>query len=464
MQRIARLLDASQSEYSLRQALVRLWVLAAQPGQLNRWEQQENEASVATTLPAFRARLDQEAAFDADEIESHPLTLIRALDDHLAAQRRPGSPKRLGASCARFSENDRDHWLVPVVLQARRSVSLARQASNHARWFHHHAVLPVRTAHGQQVTLEASRSKLDTALQTLASQHSAALNVWVAHFDDGADVQWTQKLSPVNNWRATKVQPHDARAASVATSLEHARHAGAHVVVLPEFTVDLAHRSHIAQLLRNQPPESPVQLVVAGSFHEPVAPGGPGDAHPPHAAHNTAPVFNGQGRVLWSHRKLRLFGDSRHGTEHAEVGNHLHVLLTPLGCMTVLICKDFLDEHESVSDLLKEVPVDWVWVPSFGDDKTLRAHQAGARHLARTTPGTTSVVAQTQNTVLAAPGTSLPPLPGFGHAAGQPEPTPCVGVTGGVLSFPLGLQPEPPGLPHSPPPAATRQPHLRRIK
>lgn len=457
MQRVAELLGG----HALRHALVRLWVLAAQPGQLNRWEQQENEASVATTLPAFRARLDQETTFDAGEIQSHPLTLIRALDDHLAAQRRPGSPKRLGASCVRFSEDNRDHWLVPVVLQARRTVSLARQASNHARWFHHHAVLPARTAHGQDVTLEASRSTLDTALQTLASLHSAALNVWVAHFDDGADVQWTQKLSPVNNWRATKVQPHHARAASVATSLEHARHAGAHVVVLPEFTVDLAHRSHIAQLLRNQPPGSPVQLVVAGSFHEPVA---PGDAHPPHAAHNTAPVFNGQGRVLWSHRKLRLFGDSRHGTEHAEVGNHLHVLLTPLGCMTVLICKDFLDEHESVSDLLKEVPVDWVWVPSFGDDKTLRAHQAGARHLARTTPGTTSVVAQTQNTVLAAPGTSLPPLPGFGHAAGQPEPTPCVGVTGGVLSFPLGLQPEPPGLPHSPPPAATRQPHLKRIK
>lgn len=461
MQDVTQLLDVKQARYSLRQALVRLWVLAAQPGQLNRWEQKENEASVATTLPAFRAKLDRETAFAVDEIESHPLTLIRALDDHLAAQRRTGSPKRLGASGTRFSENGHDHWLVPVVQQARRTVSLAHQASNHARWFHHHAVLPARTAHGQEVSLEASRSMLDTALQALTSQYNAALKVWVAHFDDGADVRWTQKLSPVNNWRATEVQPHDARAASVVSSLEQAREAGAHVVVLPEFTVDLAHRSHIAQLLRNQPPDSPVQLVVAGSFHEPVA---PGDAHPPHAAHNTAPVFNGQGRVLWSHRKLRLFGDRRHGTEHAEVGNCLHVLLTPLGCMTVLICKDFLDEHESVSDLLKEVPVDWVWVPSFGDDKTLRAHQAGARQLARTTPGTTSVVAQTQNTVLAAPGTSLPPLPGFGHAAGQPEPTPCVGVTGGVLSFPLGFQPEPSALPHPPPQAATNQPHIKRIK
>lgn len=464
MQQVTQLLDARQSGYSPRQALVRLWVLATEPGQLNRWEQQENEASVETTLPAFRARLDQEAAFDAGEIQSHPLTLIRALDEHLAAQRRPGSLKRLGDPGTPLVENGREYWLVPVVLQARRTVSLARQASNHARWFHHHAVLPVRTAHGQDVTLEASRSTLDRALHTLASQHSAALKVWVGHFDDGADVQWTQKLSPVNNWRATEVKPHDARAASLNASLEHAREAGAHVVVLPEFTVDLAHRLHIEQLLRNQPPESPVQLVVAGSFHEPVAPGDPGDALPLHAAHNTAPVFNGQGRVLWSHRKLRLFGDCRHGTEHVEVGNRLHVLLTPLGCMTVLICKDFLDEHESVSDLLKEVPVDWVWVPSFGDDKTLRAHQAVARLLARTTPGTTSVVAQTQNTALAAPGTSLPPLPGFGHAAGQPDPTPCVGVTGGVLSFPLGLQPEPPASPHSPAPAATKQPHIQRIK
>ena len=145
MERVAELLGG----HALRQALVRLWVLAAQPGRLNRWEQQENEARVETTLPDFRARLDKEAAFDAGEIESHPLTLIRALDDHLAAQRRTGSPKRLGASCTRFSENGHDHWLVPVVLQARRTVSLARQASNHARWFQHHAVLPARTAHGQ---------------------------------------------------------------------------------------------------------------------------------------------------------------------------------------------------------------------------------------------------------------------------------------------------------------------------
>jgi predicted amidohydrolase len=461
MQRLARLLDTNQAEHSLRQALVRLWLLAAAPGQLNRWEQQENEPSVQKTLPDFRARLDTEAAFKATEIQQQPLTLIRALDEHLAAQRRAGLNKRVGAGRTCLTENGKDHWLVPVVLQTRRGASLARQASNHARWFQHHAVLPALTAHGQQVTLEASSSMLDTALQTLASQRNAALNVWVAHFDDGADVQWTREFSPVNNWRATEVQPHQARAASVATTLDNARRAGAHVVVFPEFTVDIAHRSHIVQLLRNQPQDSPVQLVVAGSFHEPVAPGGSGHVHPQHAAYNTAPVFNGQGRVLWSHQKLRLFGDNRHGSEHAEVGNRLHVLLTPLGCMTVLICKDFLDEHESVSDLLKEVPVDWVWVPSFGDDKTLKAHQAEAKRLASITPGTSSVVAQTQNTVLAPPGTSLPPLPGFGHAAGQSDPTPCVGVTGGVLSFPVGLQFESPTTPQPPPP---KHPTLKRIK
>jgi predicted amidohydrolase len=442
MQRVAELLNRLQC----REALVRLWVLAAQPAQLNRWEQIENENSVHDALGHFRGKLDAEVAFDIAELRQRPLTLIRALDDHLAAQRSSGSQKRVGWFS--IMEDGRDHWLVPVALQARRAAALARQADNHSRWFHHHAVLPASTAHGQTVTVSASRSRLDDSLHALVQRGDAPLRVWVGHFDDEADVQWTRDLSPVNNWRATEVTPWNNRHASLRAALDKARQAGAHVVVFPEFTVDLAHRDAIIEWLRAQSAGSTVQLVVAGSFHESVA---ADDGN--HAAYNTAPVLDCQGRELWSHRKLRLFGSAASGTEHAEVGNNLHVLVTPIGCMTVLICKDFLDVHERVSDLLKEVPVDWVWVPSFGDDSTLRAHQARAKHLARTTPGTTSVVAQTQNTAMAEPGQTLTPLPGFGHAAGQDDPTPSVDAQGGVLLFPLE--------PQAPP---EKRPRLTRIK
>jgi hypothetical protein len=442
MQRVAELLNRLQC----REALVRLWVLAAQPAQLNHWEQNENEASVQSALGHFRSKLNAEAAFDVTELRQQPLTLIRALDDHLAAQRRSGSQKRVGRFL--FTEDGRDHWLVPVALQARRKAALTRQADNHSRWFHHHAVLPALTAHGQTVTVSASSSSLDGSLQALANSRNAPLRVWVGHFDDEADVQWTRDFSRVNNWRATEVTPWNNRHASLRAALDKASQAGAHVVVFPEFTVDLAHRDAIIEWLRTQPGDSPVQLVVAGSFHEPMA---ADDGN--HAAYNTAPVLDCQGRELWSHRKLRLFGSAASGTEHAEVGNNLHVLVTPIGCMTVLICKDFLDVHERVSDLLKEVPVDWVWVPSFGDDKTLRAHQARAKHLAKTTPGTTSVVAQTQNTAMTEPGQTLPPLPGFGHAAGQSDPTPPVDAQGGLLLFPLE--------PQAPP---EKRPRLTRIK
>ena len=113
-------------------------------------------------------------------------------------------------------------------------------------------------------------------MQGLRAQQPPALNVWIGHFKDAADVVWDRSGSAAGNWRA---------------------------------------------------------------------------------------------RTLLTHRKLRIFGGFESGAEHVDVGETLHVLVTPIGCITVLIGKDFIDAHASVESLLTEVPVDWVLVPSFGDEK-----------------------------------------------------------------------------------------------
>jgi hypothetical protein len=432
MERVAELLDPQNQAFSYRQALVRLWIMASDDRALNQWEQQANEKTIVPQVQSLLDKLQDERAIDTDTIHSHPLALIRALDDYLASVRLPSSQSSsLAETTYLYDEGGKHYWLVPVTLAARRLAAMNRQPARLARWFHHHAVLPRQTASHVEVTCTLARSGLDTCLANLTSQEQATLKVWIAHFDDGADVVWDTTASPIGNWRAQYVDPHELRQASAIQTLDTAAKAAAQVVVFPEFTLDCQHRVELANHLRRNP--SSVQLVVAGAFHAtPTQP-------PEERIYNTAPVFNANGVTLFEHRKLRLFGRDDVGAEFAEVGNRLHVLITPIGCMTVLICKDFLDEDPRVNNLLTEVPVDWAWVPSYGDETTLRAHQARAKRLAIVTTGTSCAVAQTQNTAMKKEGEDLGLLPGFGHAAGQKTPS-VVQKNGGVVEFSLASQ------------------------
>ncbi|MEY4978146.1 MAG: hypothetical protein RLZZ352_416 [Pseudomonadota bacterium] len=435
MEYIAQLLNPAHASHSYRRALVGLWVLASDDQRLNQWEQAENESTIAPFKAHILSALEQEKPLDTDTLNAHPLALIRALDDYLASIRLPSSQSSSVSQRAyTFTEADQPYWLVPVTLAGRRSAAMNRQSARLARWFHHHAVLPGRTVQGIEVTCTPSRSALHVCLQALATQQNGQLKVWVAHFDDGADVVWDRTRSPVGNWRTQSVEPHPVRQASMLATLYQAAQAGAQVVVFPEFTLDSLHTEQLRAHLRQSP--SSIQMVVAGAFHtEAMTLTEP-------ATFNTAPVLSGHGSLLFAHRKLRLFGNRDDGTEFAQVGNQLHVLVTPIGCMTVLICKDFLDEDPRVNNLLAEVPVDWVWVPSYGDDTTLKAHKARAKKLATVTTGSSCAVAQTQNTALKKDGEVQTLLPGFGHAAGD-KAARDVPTTGGLIDFALTTQPLP---------------------
>ncbi|MCY7307467.1 MAG: hypothetical protein LH632_15235 [Rhodoferax sp.] len=446
MERVATLLAGSH----FRQALVRLWVIGSHTPALNEWEQARgNDATFDAAVAHFLIGLQNEQTITTAEILAAPLALIRALDEFAALHRAPGlDAAHCRNSDLAFKEAGRNYWLVPVALQARREVSLAKQVGNLQTWFRHHAVLPCVTVHGINVSVSVSEGSLDAALAALRDQAAGELTVWIAHFTDDADVQWSREQGTGRNWRTTHIDPPDVRQQSMLEAVEAAVQTGAHVLVFPEFTIDLQHRRALEEyLLRREP--TTLWLVVAGSFHEPV----PADQS--HVAYNTAPVYDGTGEVLFAHRKLRIFGDLDKGAENVDLGNALHVLVTPLGCMSVLICKDFMDEHPTVRTLLTELPVDWAFVPSYGDDTTLKAHKNRAQVLATVSVGTNTVVAQTQNTAMAQAGVPPPHLPGFGHAAGSKDPS-TVDASGGLVRFPLRVQPRPA--------TSKSQPTLTRVK
>ncbi|ROZ76169.1 hypothetical protein EEB15_13515 [Ramlibacter sp. WS9] len=431
--------------HDYRQALVRLWVLGSVGPRLNDWEQARgNDAALATATSQFLSDLEREIDPALDRIHASPLALVRALDDYVAAtDARYNRASRGGREALARQENGNDYWLMPVTLQARRLAMLNRQVGNLGAWVRRHVVLPVKTANGLRVELSFSQSRVNEALADLWGKAHPELKVWIGHFEDGADVKWAHNGI---KWRTTQVEPQDKRMESILATLSDADAAGAHVVVLPEFTLDLEHRRMLVKRLRTKP-SSALILLVAGSFHEPA-----GDQ-----AFNTAPVYNARGRTVLTHRKLRLFGDLEIGAEDVSVGDSIHVLATPVGCMTVLICKDFMDSHPSVESLLTEIPVEWVLVPSFGGESTIRAHKASAKALAQVKTGAHSVIAQTLNTAEPRNGPPQECVRGFGHAGGQRDPQPQVGEQGGAVTF--GLAPQTPVVLSEAP-----RPSLKRVK
>ena len=442
MKRVADLLQREEH----RQALVRLWVLGSDAQRLNAWERNRGPLeTMEAAATQFRADLDRPKSLNLNRIESAPLALIRALDDHVAGSDSPyNRASRGGRETLAREEDGKDYWLLPIALQTRRLASLNQQVGNLGAWFRRHVVLPSTTAHGLHVTLSQSQSSVDDALTRLWEQEPPALKVWIGHFNDTAQVQWT--CNDLGNVRTTDIAPQKVRTDSLLAAMDSAAKHGAHIVVFPEFALDLEQRKALVKHLRTNSYASLI-LVVAGSFHE-----DEGDE-----TFNTAPLYSASGQKLLTHRKLRVYGDLNHGAEDVSVGNSIHVLSTPVGCMTVLICKDFIDAHASVDSLLTEVPVDWALVPSFGDEKTIKAHKARAQTLAVVRTGTHSVVAQTLNTIIEREEPPTQCVRGFGHAAGSKTPDPQVGETGGLVIFKLGQQ-EPPA---SPP---IRRMNLKRIK
>lgn len=423
MERVAALLKKD----CFPEALVRLWVLAGDAQRLNKWEQARNQASLETDVDVLITQLQEPNMPSPAELIKKPLVLIRAIDrllrDEMDFRRLPLAP---------FCEEKQFFWLLPDLLASKNRTSLDGQATNRSAWFVHHLVIPGRTSQDVKVTLSQSNGKAAANFQGLLKTN-ANLKIWIGHFSDDADVQWDKNSSPAGNWRCTDVRPHAIRWEAMLSQMQAAKACSANIVLFPEFSIDLAQRRALSDWLVQHKWESLI-YVVPGSFHEELGAEG---------CFNTAPLLAATGEPLLVHRKLRLYGLIDNPAESVEIGNTIHVMATPIGYFTILICKDFMDVNPKVNDLLQDVPVDWVLVPSFGDDKTIKAHKRRAQTLATITIGANSAIANSANTAVAAKKNQVAQLPGFGHCRFGQE-SEDVSIDGGIIEFPLfSEQPEP---------------------
>lgn len=413
MERVIKLIQ--QDRFS--EALVCLWVLASDSVTLNQWEQTRRKDHFEQDVAAIYRQLASPSSALPEMIQQ-PLALMQALDKLLFERH----VKR--AAHTVFVENEKQFYLLRACLDCR--PALANQLNNPASWLRHHRVVPAITSTGKEVKMQRCEGSENDVFLSLAKDNQN-LRVWIGHFTDGADVVWDKTSSPAGNWRTLSVKPFEARLAALLAQMHIAQQAQAHIVLFPEFTIDPGMRQELAAwLVNNSWPE--LIYVMPGSFHEDCGAG---------KFFNVAHVLAADGEILFAHRKLKLAG-TLNVSEYVEVGKAIQAVQTPLGLLTVLICKDFLDKEYSVDNLLQEVPVNWVFVPSFGNQSTLDGHQSRARELAITTTGAHCAVANTANSFDAKKDEVGRHFPGFAHVGGAKFSN-HIADQGGLVEFPVKL-------------------------
>jgi hypothetical protein len=179
---------------------------------------------------------------------------------------------------------------------------------------------------------------------------------WV---DDG---QWTRVLR----------RHDDAMVETITSVLAEAATAEIDLVVLPELALSPRSVDHLRAELRNGRGRHPA-LVAVGITHELFGPG-------PEVV-NEAVLLDGRGTELLRHRKLVVYqgldeaGDLK--AERLEEGGSISVLATPVGNISLLICRDLFDPRRS-DDALRIGYITWLLVPSLSPSTGPHRERASA--------------------------------------------------------------------------------------
>jgi predicted amidohydrolase len=173
-------------------------------------------------------------------------------------------------------------------------------------------------------------------------------------------------------WTSVQRRHDDEMIDVLAGAVDAAASMAADLLILPELALAPESVDHLAALLRELRRPHPV-LVAFGVTHQ------PSDATP--LVVNEAVVLDGRGGELLRHRKLVAFSSADPSgvlvEERIEPGQTLGVLATPVGNMSLLICKDLFSERPEPA--LQLGYVTWLVVPSLS--RSTGPHRDRARQL-----------------------------------------------------------------------------------
>lgn len=252
----------------------------------------------------------------------------------------------------------------------------AKRANFLGYYTKHHHIFPLRYE-GIEVSIEVLPQQLPVFI-------SGTVSALVGGFSDGVQPDWLE----LPKWRAPRLKNSEKRWRSVEELLREAQRRGAQILVLPELTVDKWVLDRLRGWLQDEP-NHPLQLVVAGSFHEELGPvelakEGLAAAERPTEWRNRSVLLDRFGGTLLLQDKLQPFRHDVSLDEAISAGSKVNLIVCELGLLAVAICLDFCEEPAMpVGRLWFELGPHFVFVPSMGEDATNKAHRQRAESLGK---------------------------------------------------------------------------------
>jgi hypothetical protein len=348
-----------------RQALIRLWHLGRQSDpdggtRFHLWSRAEDNHLASERITKFFAGHAKHPSLRLDDLQHRTGDVIQALDLRLnegekRSPSQPPFPVRIDG-CA--------YHLVPCRSHNGYEQTQPPRFSNFMR---HHRIIPtgIALASGSEVKVRlidsASFGSLHQQLKEQAEQNSG-IHCAVGLFADGGEPQGSTVATSKTHGKCffTHTTTDSTRLVSALSQIDTANAAEATVLIFPELTLSLANQASLLEALRQRWQTNErlrIPLLLLGSFHQDVPP-----------KRNQARLICGPNlSEIAIHNK---FSQATLGpvTEDFQPGNEVVLFSTPLGNISLAICKDSFDEFHPL--WLDHLAPSLLLVPSLSDKVT----------------------------------------------------------------------------------------------
>ncbi|NTW55182.1 MAG: hypothetical protein HGB15_10625 [Chlorobaculum sp.] len=365
---------------SYRQALARLSRLALEPNcqqdflpNIKSWEKHhdpdQNTFDHACICLEKIIDKDPAASLTKAEIERDPILWLQVIDSYLHSRSPSAMTGHLQSSCPSIHDGDRSVWLLPKT-SITPGGKFGSQFENLQHWLKYHVFIPKDNSESIPVEIhEIPRSYSDWLSAALASD---PIRIAIAHFEDGVTPNVTDR--PPSHFVCDDLSDTAKRSSTTLKLIKKAKKAGVQVLVMPELTITPGIAQEITlEMERNsrqygQDHELAVPIVILGSFHE--------DCSGKWRNHSRGVLgIDGQQVFAADKRKSVTYMEKAEWIESAPTP--FICLSTPIGLMSITICKDLFDNGTpSTSALLNNLPLDWLLVPSMSQSTSLHREKA----------------------------------------------------------------------------------------
>lgn len=238
----------------------------------------------------------------------------------------------------------------------------------------HHHIVPASLNHNVKAEIRDLTACVDLRreLTELTETANPTLTIGLGLFPDRHPLTWSITQTDTNRSRAfaTHTEGDEERYRLAIRQIDNAEQHGVTLLIFPELTLSIANQEKIVRwLLRRCRDGSPcrIPLIILGSFHR---------TEDGHERNRAILLWGRDGTSIAKHDKYSpaTLGEL---TERFIPGQSALLLHTPIGNLSLAICKDCIDAYADI--WLEQLAPDWLLIPSLSD--SVSQHLATTRKL-----------------------------------------------------------------------------------